>query len=71
MEEGSEGDGVGRGDAEGVWVWERVVGVLVLVFEAFGASVREERGARASCRERLRMISDFMLIGLAELWSLK
>jgi hypothetical protein len=69
-----EGDGVGRremlGEAEGVCVWERVSEGVPGVLDALVGSVREERGARASWRERLRIISDFILIGRAEPWSL-
>jgi len=69
-----EGEGVGRreafGEAEGVCVWEGGSDGVPGVLEALVASAREERGARASWRERLRMMSDFILIGRAEPWSL-
>jgi hypothetical protein len=65
-----EGEGVGRremfGEADGVWAWEGDSEGVPGVLEALVASAREERGARASWRERLRMMSDFMLIGRAE-----
>lgn len=69
-----EGEGVGRretpGEPEGVWVWEGVSEGVPGVLDVLGPSVREVRCVRASCLERLRMMSDFMLIGRAEPWSL-
>ena len=69
-----EGEDVGRrktlGEAGDVWVWEGGLEGVPGALEALVGSVREVRGERASWREHLRMISDFMLIGRAELWSL-
>jgi hypothetical protein len=69
-----KGEGVGRrktlGKAEGVYVWEAGSEGVPGALEALVGSVREVRGERASWREHLRMISDFILIGRAEPWSL-
>ena len=69
-----KGEGVGRreilGEAEGVClcVWEKGSEGVPGVLEALVGPVREECGACASWRGRLRIISDFtMLIGRVKL----